>query len=93
MGETCGLKMVYRTDPVHGNCPMCLKIATKMRKLEKAKSDYNRFNGDPARRATAEVKLKECYELAADIKKMQDERMARMNRVGNGRRADNRVHA
>lgn len=90
MGETCGLKMVNATIQVDGMCRTCQAIETKKRRLRKAMEDYKRFASDGNRQATAGVRYQEMLDLQAEIKALEDERAAKMNRVGNGRRTDAR---
>ena len=75
--------MVYTTIGIQGTCGLCSKLANMLRKYESAQSDYHRFNEDAARQATAEMKYKEMYDLAAQIKRLREERMARQNRTAN----------
>lgn len=86
MGETCGLKMVYSTTPTRSMCRICQAINIKERKLKKAIEDYQRFQPDPQRQATASVRYQEILELQRTVKELQDERVSRMNKVGNSHR-------
>lgn len=88
MGETCGIKMIYRTQNVPGCCKLCEEINRKKRKHEKARADFDRFKRDPQRQATAEVRLEEIQALEIQIKTLQDNRLAKMTNVGNSRRSD-----
>lgn len=90
MGETCGLKMINTNLPLQGDCRLCQQISIKKRKLQKAIDDFNRFKVDPTRRATAEVRMREIQQLQYEIKALEDDRQARINKVGNSRRADYR---
>lgn len=88
MGETCGMKMVYETYTVDGKCPLCLQIEKKQRRYEKAKSDFARWNGDPARKASASKAYEEMNVLYQEVVRLIQDRESRIKQVGNGRRSD-----
>lgn len=88
MGETCGgPKLVYDTYRLQGKCPMCQAIDKKVRRYEKARSDYTRWVNDPQRQASAAKALEDMNALYQDIQKMTADREARKRtNICNGRR-------
>jgi hypothetical protein len=90
MGETCGTKLIFATQPLKGDCQLCQNIQKKQRRLQKAQADFNRFKADPTKQATAQVKWQEIIELQQEIKRMMDDLHMRRNNVTNGRRTEYR---
>lgn len=86
MGETCGMKLVYDTTVVQGKCRLCDGIDKKLRRYDKTKNDFNRWNEDPARKASAAKAYEEMKVLADEIKTLQHDIQTRRQNVGNGRR-------
>ena len=86
MGETCGLKLIYSTNPIRSVCRICQNIDVKRRKLRKTLMDYQRFQLDSQRQATASSRYQEVLDLSRTVKDLEEERFYRMNRVGNVRR-------
>lgn len=86
MGETCGMKLVYDTKNVAENCTLCEKLERKRRRLDKAAADHQRWEGDPARKASREKAYEDIVALKAEIERLTSERHARYVTVGNPRR-------
>ncbi|KAK4908885.1 hypothetical protein LTR49_022277 [Elasticomyces elasticus] len=87
-GETCGMKMVYQTLPLADKCTMCEKIERKQRRLEKHKSDYQRWAAEPKRyKCSMEKAMDEMEALAQEIQCLIGGKQAKYHNVGNLRRA------
>jgi hypothetical protein len=86
MGETCGMKLIWETRALDGNCPYCDKLERKKRRFEKARTDYMRWREDPSRKASAEKALEDCKALQQEITTLQNELTSRRQNVGNPRR-------
>ncbi|KAI7090309.1 hypothetical protein KC356_g1730 [Hortaea werneckii] len=86
-GETCGMKMVYQTLPLAEKCSMCEKIERKKRRMEKHRSDYQRWSSDPQKfKFSMEKAVDEMNGLANEIKQLMADKEARYKMIGNTRR-------
>ncbi|RMY66198.1 hypothetical protein D0863_08602 [Hortaea werneckii] len=86
-GETCGMKMVYQTLPLAEKCSMCEKIERKKRRMEKHRSDYQRWSADPQKfKFSMEKAVDEMNGLANEIKQLMADKEARYKMIGNTRR-------
>ena len=86
-GETCGMKMIYHSQPLQDKCKICLKIEAKQRRRAKHVEDYNRWNQDKRRfQASMEKALSDIKALENDISLLVREKNDRYTRVGNTRR-------
>lgn len=86
-GETCGMKMIYQTLPLHDKCKLCQKIEAKQRRLAKHKDDYQRWTREPSRyKASIEKAYEEMRALASEIQQLLLEKNDRLKMIGNGRR-------
>ena len=87
-GETCGMKMIYQTVQLVEKCPYCEKIEKKLRRIEKARADYTRWNSEPKRyRASMEKALEDIQNLQREVMALQYDKDKRYMQIGNTRRA------
>lgn len=87
-GETCGMKMIFQTLPLHEKCPWCEKIEKKIRRRDKAVSDYKRWAQEPGKyKASMEKAVEEARGLEKEIENLKAEKDRRYAQIGNTRRA------
>ncbi|KAK4634498.1 hypothetical protein CLAFUW4_00051 [Fulvia fulva] len=87
-GETCGMKMIFATHQLPDKCPFCEKIEKKIRRRDKAISDYKRWAMEPGKyKASMEKAREDVRVLEGEIQKLQSEKDARYLAVGNSRRS------
>lgn len=84
--QSPGMKLIYDTKNLAENCQLCEKIERKKRRLDKAVSDYKRWEDDPSRRASRDKARDDIYALKGEIERLTNERHARYVTVGNPRR-------
>ena len=80
------MKLIYDTKNLAENCALCEKIERKKRRLDKAYSDYKRWEKDPSRTASKEKAYDDIVALKTEIERLTSERHARYVTVGNPRR-------
>ncbi|KAI6914153.1 hypothetical protein KC348_g12293, partial [Hortaea werneckii] len=82
------MKMVYQTLPLAEKCSMCEKIERKKRRMEKHRSDYQRWSStDPQKfKFSMEKAVDEMNGLANEIKQLMADKEARYKMIGNTRR-------
>lgn len=86
-GETCGMKMIYRTIGLPEHCAFCEKIEKKERRIAKARSDVARWAVEPHRyRASIEKAQDDIHALKLEIDLIQSEKDRRYANIGNSRR-------
>ncbi|KAK0710104.1 hypothetical protein B0T26DRAFT_755220 [Lasiosphaeria miniovina] len=66
-GETCGLKLVYDTSYMHGQCKICDQITKKDRRMRKMSEDIQRWQREGNRRATIEKTQQDMTEIQIQI--------------------------
>lgn len=69
-GETCGLKLVYDTIVIEGQCKLCDQIDKKERRARKMQDDIFRWQQEGNRRATVEKTQADVAEIEAQISQM-----------------------
>ncbi|KAI7116285.1 hypothetical protein KC316_g5304, partial [Hortaea werneckii] len=68
-------------------CSMCEKIERKKRRMEKHRSDYQRWSADPQKfKFSMEKAVDEMNGLANEIKQLMADKEARYKMIGNTRR-------
>jgi hypothetical protein len=86
-GETCGMKMIWQSQGLQGNCKTCLKIEAKQRRRAKLVDDHNRWSREPHRYgASMEKALRDIKALDNEIMLLRLEKDDKYARVGNPRR-------
>ncbi|ODA80902.1 hypothetical protein RJ55_03862 [Drechmeria coniospora] len=84
MGETCGLKLIYKTKSIPDVCKLCGDMAKKQRRYDKMYWNVKRWEGEGNRRATIERTNGEMLELQRQIKGMSDEHAYKLRNLGQG---------
>ncbi|SMR44521.1 unnamed protein product [Zymoseptoria tritici ST99CH_3D1] len=86
-GETCGMKMIYNTMLLAEKCPSCEKIEKKLRRRDKAMSDWKRWSQQGGKfKASMEKAVEDVKTLEREIEALQREKERRYAAVGNARR-------
>ncbi|KAK3315799.1 hypothetical protein B0H66DRAFT_271457 [Apodospora peruviana] len=66
-GETCGLKLVYDTVLMQGQCKICDQMQKKERRVNKMSDDIQRWQREGNRRATIEKTQQDIYDIQIQI--------------------------
>ncbi|KAK0629308.1 hypothetical protein B0T17DRAFT_615099 [Bombardia bombarda] len=66
-GETCGLKLVYSTTYLTGQCKICDQVNKKDRRIRKMTEDIQRWQREGNRRATIEKTTQDIVEIQNQI--------------------------
>ncbi|KAK4248241.1 hypothetical protein C7999DRAFT_40522 [Corynascus novoguineensis] len=80
-GETCGLKLIYRTNTEGALCKNCDAIQKKQRRVAKMTEDIKRWRCEGNRRATIEKTEREIGELNHQIQKIWADHELRKNSI------------
>lgn len=80
-GETCGLKLVYETNYLPGNCKLCDQSDKKQRRYNKMAQDVERWRREGNRRATIEKTEIDMEEVRMAIEKLWIEHDDRLRTV------------
>lgn len=89
MGETCGLVMYYNTIQLPEICTLCERIERKLRRRDKAMSDYQRWAQDPnpyKYKASMEKAKEEYQTLTQEIEAIQGEKDRKYMAISGPRR-------
>lgn len=78
MGETCGLKLVWDTRNEPDICKLCRDIEKKQRRWDKMNRDVRRWQREGGRPATIERTTGEMEEVVAQIYRLHEEHMQRI---------------
>lgn len=73
IGETCGLKLVYKTIEGSGDCKICSDKEIKLRRYKKMESDVLRWEKEQGRPATVEFTRKEMKEVEVQILRLEQQ--------------------
>ena len=77
-GETCGMKLVFQTHPVHQKCRICDKIETKQRRRATEKERISRWKKEGGRfRASIEKSEDIIDQLERELRDLTSERRSR----------------
>lgn len=86
-GDTCGMKMVYRSVALSSKCKTCLRIEAKERSMAKLVADYNRWRTKPERYGQAmEKAISDIKVLRVDTDRLKSQKHGYQNRKSNPRR-------
>ena len=75
IGETCGLKLVYRTQDISKNCIACIQVIKKQARAKKMIKDLERWERDGNRPATVERAKRELDGLQCSILDLQNQHL------------------
>ncbi|KAF2993548.1 hypothetical protein G7054_g11637 [Neopestalotiopsis clavispora] len=78
-GETCGLKLIFQTNPEPDICKLCKDIEKKQRKYSKLEGDIQRWQREGGRTATIEKAQRDMAEASNAIYSMQQQHWTRVN--------------
>ena len=92
IGEVCGMRLANNTFYEPEKCGICGNLEKKQRRYAKAKSDFERWRGDPARKASAAKAQEEMGVLISEMNKLEAERSAKYSNVGSNRPRVNGYH-
>lgn len=81
-GETCGLKLVYDTNYMPGNCKLCDQIEKKERRYNKMAQDVERWRREGNRKATIEKTEYDMEEVRMAIEKIWGEHQEKLRTIG-----------
>lgn len=81
-GETCGLKLVYDTNYMPGNCKLCDQIEKKERRYNKMAQDVERWKREGNRKATIEKTEDDMQEVHVAIEKIWGEHQEKLRTIG-----------
>jgi hypothetical protein len=81
IGETCGLKLVYRNNYPGGDCLRCRRAQVKGRRLDKLLGDVARWRSEGDRPATIERALCRIRVLDMELGRLQAEHDTRKNHI------------
>lgn len=71
-GETCGMKLVFETIPIHEQCKICDKIRTKLGRIRKEEERIKRWRHEGSKRAASiEKALADIAILEREIEDLQ----------------------
>ena len=76
-GETCGLKLVFKTYYRSENCKLCEQIEKKNRRIIKLKTDVERWRLEGNRPATIEKTERDIAEISERHSKLVNEHIGR----------------
>lgn len=80
-GETCGLKLVYKTELKDEPCKQCEQRVKKQRRLDKLANDVKRWKHEGNRPASIEKAEREIEEIDSRISKLMVEHQSRAGSV------------
>jgi hypothetical protein len=78
-GETCGLRLVYQTYQMPGQCKTCDTLDKKNRRRSKMCDDVDRWSREGGRRATIERTQAEIVELGVQIAELEHQHRVRVH--------------